>query len=210
MPCRSNVRYTPCVADDDATAWLLVTVSAGGSSTLRVHSWRKLRSLGAFYIQSSVCLLPKTRETTRATARLASRVRRDGGSCRILKIAITDAAEKEEIVDAFSAERSDEYHEICSRTPAFEQEIESERARGRATYTEVEESQADLERLQKWLRRVRERDYFQAAGRADAEAAVARCAQLLEAFEAEALAAEVADAPQEGATQRRLRAVGEP
>lgn len=204
------MRYTRLVADDDATAWLLIAVSAGGSSTLRVHSWRKLRSLGAFYIQSSVCLLPETRETTRATARLASRVRRDGGSCRILTIAITDAAEEKEIVDAFSAERTDEYQEICSRTPAFEQEIESERARGRATYTEVEESQADLERLQKWLRRVRERDYFHASGRTDAEAAVARCAQLLEEFEAEALAAEVADAPTKSAPHRGLRAVGEP
>lgn len=198
------------MADDDATKWLLTAVSTGGSSTLRVHCWRKLRSLGGFYIQSSVCLLPETRETTRATAKLASRVRRDGGTCRILTIAITGVAERKEIVDAFNVERTDEYREVCSRTQAFEQEIASERARGRATYTEVEESQADLERLQKWLRRVRERDYFHASGREDAEAAVARCAQLLEEFEDEALAAEVADTPTRSATHRGLRAVGEP
>ena len=42
-----------------ARDWLLITVSTprGGSSTLRVYAWRKLRSLGAHYLQQSVCLL---------------------------------------------------------------------------------------------------------------------------------------------------------
>jgi transposase len=47
---------------------------------------------------------------------------------------------------------------------AFLEEIAYERGRGRATYAEVEESEADLERLQKWLVRVGTRDYFAASG----------------------------------------------
>jgi Protein ChrB, N-terminal len=81
-----------------------------------------------------------------------------------------------------------------------------ERRRGRATYTEVEESEADLERLRRWLQRVRLRDYFDAAGREEAEAAVQRCAELLAAFEAEAFAAETATAdPPSADTEARLR-----
>ena len=186
--------------------WLLVTVSSGASSTLRVHVWRQLRSLGALYLQSSVCLLPERPETTRAVRRLLDRVSREGGEGRLLPIAITDAGEERAVIERFRAERSDEYGEICSRVPSFLEEIALERRRGRATYTEVEESEADLERLRRWLQRVRLRDYFDAAGREEAEAAVQRCAELLAAFEAEAFAAETATAdPPSADTEARLR-----
>jgi hypothetical protein len=42
-------------------------------------------------------------------------------------------------------------------------EITMETARGRAPYAEVEESEADLERFEKWLAAITARDYFQAA-----------------------------------------------
>jgi hypothetical protein len=186
--------------------WLLVTVSTGGSSTLRVHAWRKLRSLGALYLQNSVALLPERAETARGAARLLDRLRRSGGDGRLLPIAITDPREEEAVIAQFCAERSDEYREIVSRVPAFLEEIAMERARDRATYAEVEESEADLERLQKWLARVRARDYFDAQGRVEAEQAVERCATELALFEAEALAAEL-PAEVAPAAARRLRAV---
>jgi hypothetical protein len=188
-------------------AWLLISTSTGGSSTLRVHCWRKLRSLGALYLQNSVCLLPERPETTRAVARLLDRVNRGGGSGRVLPIAITDAVEEQAVIDAFGTERTDEYREVCSRTPAFLEEIAMERARGRATYTEVEESEADLERLRTWLKRVQARDYFGAGGHAEAEAAIERCAEELAAFEAEALAAELTPEKMQEEKPKRLRAV---
>src|SRR5512132_916098 len=171
--------------------WLLVTVSTGGSSTLRVHAWRKLRSLGALYLQSSVALLPDRAETRRAIGRLLERLRRSGGEGQVLPIAITDPTAEQTVIARFCAERSDEYSEIVSRVPAFLEEIAQERRQGRATYAEVEESEADLERLQKWLTRVQARDYFDARGRTEAEQAVEGCASELVAFEAEALAAEL-------------------
>lgn len=185
---------------------MLVTVSTAGSSTLRVHAWRKLRSLGALYLQNSVVLLPERPESERMVARLLGRLHRSGGEGRVLPIAITDPDEERAVISQFCAERSDEYNEIVSRVPAFLEEIAMERARGRATYAEVEESEADLERLQKWLARVRARDYFDAPGRAEAEQAVERCAAELASFEAEALAAEI-PAEVTPAAPRRLRAV---
>jgi hypothetical protein len=184
----------------------LVTVSTGGSSTRRVHAWRKLRSLGALYLQSSVALLPDRTETRRVMARLLERLRRSGGEGQALPIAITEPAAKQALIVRFRAERSDEYQEIVSRVPAFLEEIAHERRRARASYAEVEESQADLERLQKWLTRVQARDYFDAPGRAEAEHEVERCASELAVFEAEAIATELAGDPGETAS-RRLRAV---
>lgn len=71
----------------------------------------------------------------------------------------------------------------------------------------IEEAEADLERLRTWLKRIQTRDYFGADGRADAEAALERCAEELAAFEVEALTAELAPEQSEEAKPRRLRAV---
>lgn len=180
---------------ETADSWLLVVVStARATSSLRVHVWRKLRSLGALYLQQSVCLLPDRAETSRAVHRLLDRVHREGGNARLLKISLTEPREIAEIVDAFNAERADEYSEVVGRTPAFLEEIEMERSRGRATYAEVEESETDLDRFRAWMSRIRARDYFDASGAAEAEAAIDRCARALAEFEDEALAS---DAPEE-------------
>jgi hypothetical protein len=182
------VRYSERVAE----RWLLITLATGGpSSTLRVHAWRKLRSLGALALAQSVYLLPDRAATVRAVHRLLARVRREQARGRLLHVTLDDADERETIA-AFCAERADEYAEIVGRTNDFLAEIELERSRGRVTYTEVEESDADLARFQKWLAAVRKRDYFDADGREQAEAAVEACEKTLSDFEAEAFASELA------------------
>jgi hypothetical protein len=176
-----------------ARDWLLITVSTppGGNSTLRVYAWRNLRSLGAHYLQQSVCLLPATPKTTRAVARLVSRLRADGGQGQMLRIRLTDTKQEAAVIDAIQRERTDEYREVVERTRQFHEELQLERRRGRATYTELEESDADLARHQKWLAAIRARDYFDAPGRQEAAAAVASCEEALARFESEALSAEL-------------------
>jgi hypothetical protein len=169
--------------------WLLVSVStAGAASSLRVHVWRKLRSLGALFLQSSVCLLPALPGPEREVRRLADRVRRDGGTARVLVVEVLE--DEEGLRQELSAARDHEYEEVLERVPAFLAEIAEERARGRATYAEVEESEADLERFRSWMAKISARDYFDAPRGAAARDAVARCEAELAAFEAEALAAE--------------------
>ena len=149
-----------------ARDWLLITVSTpgGGSSTLRVYAWRNLRSLGAHYLQQSVCLLPATPKTTRAATRLVTRLRAEGGRGEMLRIPLTDARQEAAVIDAIQRERTDEYREVVERTRQFHEELQLERRRGRAMYTELEESDADLARHQKWLAAIRARDYFDAPG----------------------------------------------
>lgn len=178
---------------NESQDWLLVTVStpSGGPSTLRVYAWRKLRSLGAHYLQQSVCVLPSTPRTLRAVNRLLSRLRADGGQGELLRIQLTDVKQAASLIEAFQRERNDEYREVVERTHQFHQELEHERQRGRASYTELEESDADLARHQKWLAAIRARDYFNAPGADQAALAVAACEQALAEFEAEALSAEL-------------------
>ncbi len=179
-----------------ALDWLLITVStpAGGTSTLRVYAWRNLRSLGAHYLQQSCCLLPATPKTTRATARLVTRLRAEGGHGEMLRIQLTDSKQEATVIDAMQRERTDEYGEVVERTRQFHDELRLERRRGRATYTELEESDADLARHQKWLAAIRARDYFDAPGGQEAAAAIASCEEALARFETEALSAELDEA----------------
>lgn len=183
-------RATPR-ASQPALGWLLVVVStAKAHATLRVHVWRKLRSLGGLYLQQSVCVLPDRADTAKAVRRLLDRVDRDGGRGQSWQISFSDLREEEDLVERFNREREDEYSEVVSRAPALLEELATEQTRGRMTYPELEESEADLARLRAWLARIQARDYFTAPGAAAAVAAVERCAQALAAFEAAAEAAE--------------------
>jgi hypothetical protein len=182
--------------------WLLITVSTppGGSSTLRVFAWRHLRSLGAHYVQQSACLLPSTPKTTRAAVRLVTRLRAEGGQGDMLRVRLTDPKQEAVVIDAMQRERTDEYHELVESTRQFHEELQHERRRGRTMYTELEESDTDLARYQKWLAAIRARDYFDAPSGQEATAAVVSCEEELARFESEALSAELDEAPADSQT----------
>jgi hypothetical protein len=182
---------------------LVTASSAGAADSLRVAIWRKLRSLGALYLHHSVCVLPARPDVEREIRRLTDRVRASGGSARVLRIAFEDGHEEAQVVSELQAARDDEYGEVLERVPAFLDELRSERDRDRATYEEVEESEADLERFRAWLSKIDRRDYFGAPRRAEAHAAVERCARALETFETEAFARDAHSAAEHPA----LRAV---
>lgn len=193
-------------------SWVLVTVStAGASGSLRVHAWRKLRSLGAVYLQQSVCILPDQSSIERELGRLRDRIQREGGSIRTLHVDLTRAAESEYLIGEFNQERETEYAEVLERIPQFMQELATETARGRATYSEVEESEADLTRFQSWLAKIDARDYFHASKGIEAHAAVTAAANGLARFEAIALHAETGEGQgRPSADNPRLSAVDDP
>ena len=193
-----------------ARDWLLIRVSplGGGSSTLRVYAWRNLRGAGAHYLQQSVCLLPATPATTRAATKVVTRLRAEGGDGEVLRIQLTDPKQEAKVIDAMQAERTDEYHELVESTRQFHEELAGERRRGRVTYTELEESDADLARYRRWLAAIRARDYFGAPGDDEATAAVASCEAALARFESEALSAELDESASD--VEPRLRAVERP
>jgi hypothetical protein len=195
--------------ESDEQGWLLISVStAGAAGTLRVQVWRKLRSLGALYLQQSVCLLPARPEVVRDVRRLLDRVRHQGGSARMLRMTFADPDQERDVIAELNAARDAEYAEVLERLPALRQELTDERARGRTTYAEVEESEADLERFRTWLAKIAVRDYFAAPGGVTARAAVEEAAAELAAFEEAALQAEAPEPPATG-QQPRLRVVDE-
>jgi hypothetical protein len=191
-----------------AGAWLLVIVTSGKEASLRVFVWRELRKLGALYLHKSVCLLPDRPQVRTRLQPVLGRIRRHGGRARMITVSIS-GDEHQALIDEQRRDRDIEYGEVVERVPQFLDEIEMETARGRATYAEVEESEADLERYERWLTAIADRDYFDAPAGDEARAAVQRCRDALAAFETAALAADTADDDRPAASGRRLTIVKE-
>jgi hypothetical protein len=112
------------VTDGQSQDWLVISVSAAGAAgTLRVQVWRKLRSLGAVYLQQSVCLLPALDDVVRQVRRLTDRIHHQGGTARVLRMRFTDPAEEQAVVQEFNAARDAEYAEVLECIPALRKGI---------------------------------------------------------------------------------------
>jgi len=181
----------PKAEKGEKNRWLLVAVStAGAPASLRVYVWRRMRLLGAVYLQQSVCVLPAAPDVRREINRFADRVLQEGGALRVLGFQATEDREHRRLVAEFNDARDTEYADLLDRVPSFLEELAMERKRGRTTYAEVEESEADLERFRSWLAKITKRDYFRASKAEEARLAVERCANALAAFEDAAFAAD--------------------
>jgi Protein ChrB, N-terminal len=191
------------MANSANAEWQLVSITTGSDATLRVYVWRQLRRLGALYLHKSVCLLPNRPEVRAALQPILLRVQAQGGTVRNLTIRV-DGSDHYTLVAEQRHERDEEYREILERVPAFLSEISMETARGRTTYAEVEESEADLERFEKWLAAITARDYFQAAAGSTARAAVQQCRDALAGFEAAALTAEFGEGETDSRRKQRI------
>ena len=169
-----------------ARRWLLLIYRIKAeSSGRRTYVWRQLRQLGAVYLQQAVAVLPDRPGLRAELDRLGQRIRSGGGEASLLETASPTQAWEDELVGRFNAARDAEYEEILDSVESFEDEIRRETRKKRFRFAELEEGEADSEKLGHWLARVIERDFFGAPGRAGAEQALARGRALLAEFTAE-------------------------
>lgn len=165
------------------SSWTLVVYRAPAEpSTARVAAWRRLHRLGGLYIGPSVCLIPGALAERRAVDRIAEGVRAAGGAFDALVVESFGGEAQALLVGRFNAARDAEYAEVVERARAVQAELGSEGARGKFTFAEVEENEADLARLRRWLAAVAGRDLFGAPGRGPAERAVREAADALRRF----------------------------
>jgi len=174
-----------------ALRWLLLIYRIKAeSSGRRTYVWRQLRQLGAVYLQQAVAVLPDRPELRVELDRLGQRIRSAGGEASLLETMSPSPAWEAELVDRFNAARDAEYEEILDSVESFEDEIRRETRKRRFRFAELEEGDADWEKLQRWFARLVDRDFFGSAGRAGAEEALARGRALLDGFTQEVYRAE--------------------
>ncbi len=185
-------------ASRNSQSWILLVYKVPPEpSKRRIALWRKLKALGAVYLQNGVCLVPKSDEHVRRLKVLENDVSAMDGEAVLLETVGLDAAQQEKVVARFAKERNEAYIEFISRCADFEGEIAKERKVGKFTYAEVEENEEDLVKLRAWLDRIIKLDFTGAPLRKQAEDRLAACAALLDDYAREVYEAqdEIGDAP---------------
>jgi hypothetical protein len=158
-----------------ARAWLLLVYRINsGSSSRRTYVWRQLRQLGAVYLQQAVAILPDEPEMRAGLEKLGQRIRVGGGEASLLETSSPDPTWEADLIERFNLARNAEYDEVVESVERFEDEIRREARKQRFRFAELEEAEADWEKLRRWFARLLERDFFGASGRAAAEETLAR------------------------------------
>src|ERR1700704_6262846 len=141
--------------------WLLLTYKVPPEpAAKRVALWRRLKGMGAVYLQNGVCLLPKTDDHARRLKMLENEVAEIGGETVILETVALDRIQEDKVVARFQADRDEAYCELIDKCDDFEGEIAKETATQHFTYAELEENDVDLKKLQGWLPKTQARGFF--------------------------------------------------
>lgn len=177
----------------DPIPWLMLSYKIPSEPARhRMAAWRRLKALGAIYLNNGVCLLPTNPEHLRQIRILANEIGEMGGEAVVLEAASLDPAQHERVVDRFRADRDEAYQEFIERCEGFEAEIVRETAAGKLTYAELEENDEDLKKLRIWRAKIVALDFYGASLAQQAHECLQRCEMLLETF-----AQQVFDAQQE-------------
>ena len=129
----------------------------------RVAVWRKLRDLGALYLQDGVAALPEDAVTREQMEWLQLRVREAGGEATLWEARPGTAAEEGELVGTFRAAREEAYRGLIAG---------AERVRRVAEMGGGGALSERLSKLERAFRAERRRDYFRSPLRAEAQEAL--------------------------------------
>ena len=120
----------------------------------RIAVWRRLKALGAVYLQQGVCVLPNSSAHHTALVELAERVRAAGGEAGLLSASLEDLETAGTVRARYDAARDHEYQEIATAARRLLRHVELDDP------AERDVNAAELERLTRWYARVVGRDFF--------------------------------------------------
>lgn len=163
--------------------WLLLVYRIPSEPTrLRATVWRRLKSLGAVYLQNSAAALPAGDGAERALRKLRREILEMKGSAVLLSCSAL--AGGQDVVAMFQAARDSEYEEILDKCADFHAGLEKEYVANHFTYGELEENEVELVKLRSWYGKVVARDVYAAPNRPAALAALDKCEVALEEYAA--------------------------
>ena len=171
------------MSNDTARQWLLLIYKVPQDPTrFRTYLWRQMRILGALNLQQMVCLLPKTPDLEAEFHRLVAKIEEFGGEASLLTVTSPSKEWEDRIITGFNAILNEEYAEIAENEERFQDEIRRETRKHKFTFTELEDMEADREKINREMEKIKSRDFFGAVGRREAEARMVERTKLLEEF----------------------------
>src|ERR1700733_12083567 len=104
----------PATGDGPGAGWLLLIYRVPPEPTrLRSTVWRRIKSLGAIYLQNSVAALPASTANERALRKLRHEITDMSGTAMLMSCAVL--AGEAEVRASFQTARNDEYEEIVDK-----------------------------------------------------------------------------------------------
>jgi hypothetical protein len=189
----------------DLQPWLMLSYKIPAEPARhRMAVWRKLKALGAVYLNNGVCVLPTSAARVRQIRVLANEITEAmGGDAVVLEAAALDPGQHERVVERFRADRDEAYREFIERCDGFRAEIERETAAGKLTYAELEENDEDLKKLRAWHAKIAALDYYGASLAKEAHEHLLDCERLLEVFGEQVFEAQLENKPSPVREERR-------
>ena len=163
--------------------WLLMTYKVPAEpSARRIAIWRRLKGMGAIYLQNGVCVLPRTDDHIRRLKMVETDIDEARGESVILQTVALDPGQEAKVVGRFKAERDEAYAEFIDKCDDFEREVAKEITAGHFSYAELEENDVDLKKLQGWLDKIGKLDFYGAARAEEARMRLKGCEAVLDDY----------------------------
>lgn len=148
----------------------------------RMAVWRKLKSIGALNVLQSIWILPDIKEAEEEFKKLEEQINNSGGKGISCVTLIDDEVKNKKLMDQFNKERESDYKELLEKCDDFEAEIDKETKRENFTFSEIEENEHEIEKLNLWLGKIEKKDYFGCPMKAEILKRLDKCSLLLNQF----------------------------
>jgi hypothetical protein len=163
--------------------WILITYRLPpNDSTARVTVWREVRRSGALHLQQSVVAFPEEETFARVIDRFRAVIGELGGETLAVRAEPVGSADATKLSGAWNGARAAEYAELTSECGNFLAEIDHEFEIQKFTLAELEEEEAELDKLRRWHERVAARDVRGAPGSEGARECLQQAIEALERY----------------------------
>jgi hypothetical protein len=164
-------------------SWLLLIYTVPAEpSRKRAFIWREVKKVGAVYLRDGVCAVPDEPETATALRAIAAKVEEFEGEATLVEGARLDPIRVDRLVAQSRAARTEEYADIAQQAGRLLEHVARETEHREFTYAELQELEADLSKINRWLEQVRGRDYFRAGPDANLQSLLDQCEHAMGAF----------------------------
>ena len=139
-------------------------------SRYRVATWKKLRELGAVYLQDGVAMVPAQAGLHSSLEELRQNIVSWNGRASLLILEFQQEEDEREVLASFAAARQEEYAGIQADAIRLLNQMEEERSRGKGA-PDIDRYLLELRRLRRRMETAEDHDFF-GADRSAAEQAL--------------------------------------